>query len=83
VTVIARSKGFSKLGASLPEDGSRAGFRNVVLLNLTRGEVHKKEIESVSGYIGQQVLQLCNMKGSELFNTAALYLWEWSIGILC
>ena len=34
-----------KLGVSLPEDGSRAGFRNVVFfLNYTMDKAHKREI---------------------------------------
>jgi len=33
---IARSQGYTRLGDSWPEDGSRAGSRNVVFLNIFR-----------------------------------------------
>lgn len=45
----ARSKRSPRLGASLPEDRSRAGFRNVVSLkNLDDGQSQKKKGECVS-----------------------------------
>jgi hypothetical protein len=47
---IVRSKGSIRLDASLPEGGTRASFRNVLIFKilLDGGQVQKKEIVSVS-----------------------------------
>ena len=45
---ITRSKGSTRLDVSLPEDGSRAGFRKVMFFYKVLDNVQKKKKETVS-----------------------------------
>jgi hypothetical protein len=47
----AQSKGSTRLGASLPEDGSRAAFPDIVLLEkLDDGQGQKNKIELITDW---------------------------------